>query len=124
MREITHGDIRAAARVLLGLPETGWPRLMREMLDEAHCADRYRKAFARHHPRLGNGTLMSAAFARSPVPEPPAADPRYLAAIAASIEAVLRWRMERATLPAEGERRVEDAARGWAGGPSAGSRRH
>ncbi len=123
MREITHGDIRAAARVLLVRPAADWPHVMAQMLDEAHCADRYRKSFGRHHPRLGNGTLMSAALARKPVPEPPASDPRYLATLAASIEAVLSWRMGRAKLPAEGEQSGAAALRGWVGGPSAGSRR-
>lgn len=92
MREITHGDIRAAARVLLGRPEEDWPGLMVQMLTEAHCADRYRRARGCHHPRFGNGTLMSVALARVPVPEPPGSDSRYLVAIAAAIGAVLDWR--------------------------------
>ncbi len=92
MREITHGDIRAAARVLLAQSECIWPELMADMLGQAHHADRYRKAMGRLHPRLGNGTLMSVALARAPVAEPPASDPRYLTAIRAAIEAVLDWR--------------------------------
>lgn len=93
MREITQGDLRLAARVLLGRSEGAWPALMAEMLAEAHHADRYRKVFGRVHPRFGNGTLMAVAFARAPVPEPPAGDMRYLEALRAVIEAVLAWRL-------------------------------
>ncbi len=95
MREITHGDMRACARVLLGHPRAEWARLMAVMLSEAHCADRYRRVFARAHPQLGNGTLMSVALARAPAPEPPASDTRYLVALAAATEAVLDWRAAR-----------------------------
>ncbi|MCC5957033.1 MAG: hypothetical protein JJU07_13120 [Natronohydrobacter sp.] len=92
MREITHGDIRVAARVLLARPEVDWPALMARMLTKAHHADRYRKALGRYHPRLGNGTLMGAAFGMGVAPEPLPSDSRYLAAIGAVIEAVLDWR--------------------------------
>ncbi len=91
MREITHGDVRAAARVLLSCPEKDWPLLMARMLEEAHHADCYRKAQGRIHPRLGNGTLMSAAFAMGAAPEPPASDLRYLRALGHVIAAVLDW---------------------------------
>ena len=93
MREITHGDIRVAARVLLSSDEQEWPRLMAQMLSDAHHADCYRKALGRHHPRLGNGTLMSAAFGMGAAPEPAPSDSRYLAAIRAVIEAVLDWQL-------------------------------
>ncbi|WP_071797115.1 hypothetical protein [Natronohydrobacter thiooxidans] len=93
MREITHGDIRVAARVLIARPEPEWPALMARLLEDAHHADRYRKAQGRHHPRLGNGTLMSAAFGIGVAPEPLPSDSRYLAAIRAVIEAVLDWRL-------------------------------
>lgn len=92
MREITHGDIRVAARVLLAHPQEEWPALMARMLQEAHCADCYHKASGRAHPRLGAGTLMNAALALGPVPEPMAADKGYLVAIAAVIAAVQDWR--------------------------------
>ncbi len=92
MREITHGDIRVAARVLIARPEADWPALMARMLAKSQHADRYRKALGRHHPALGNGTLMSAAFGMGAAPEPLPSDTRYLAAIGAVIEAVQDWR--------------------------------
>ncbi len=95
MREVTHGDIRAAARVLLGHPDACWPEVMAEMLSEAHQADCYRKARGRHHPQLGNGTLMSAALARAPAPAPAPGEGAHLAALGAAIEAVLDWRAQR-----------------------------
>lgn len=92
MREITHGDIRAAARVLLARPDEEWPALMARMLDEVHQADCYRKALGRVHPRLGNGTLMSTAFTLGAAPEPPVSDLHYLRALGHVIAAVLDWR--------------------------------
>lgn len=95
MREITHGDIRTCARVLLAHPQSDWPACMARMLEEAHHGDCHRKALGRLHARLGNGTLISVALRHGPVPEPPASDPRYLRALAACIEAVLDWRAAR-----------------------------
>lgn len=95
MREITHGDICAAARVLLARPKHQWRAVMQQMLYEAHCADCCRKRFGRAHPRLGNGTLMSVALARGPVAGPVASDEAYLGALAAVIAAVLDWRAGR-----------------------------
>ena len=92
MREVTHGDIRAAARALLCQPSECWPILMQSFLTEAHIADCYRKRWGRAHPRLGNGTLMSVALARCPVAEPVASDQVYLAALAAVIAGVLDWK--------------------------------
>lgn len=96
MREITHGDICAAARVLLGCPRDNWPRVMAGLLYDAHYADCYRKRCGKVHPKLGNGTLMSVALACHPVgchpvdcPRP--SDPAYLEAIGAAIQAVLDW---------------------------------
>ncbi len=92
MRDITHGDICAAARVLVDTPRSNWDAETARLLTEAEHADRYRRGFGIAHPRLGNGTLMAAALARAPAPAPPASDLDYLAALAAVIEAVLDWR--------------------------------
>ena len=92
MREVTFGDIRAAARVLLKWPSGDWPEVMHRLLLEAHCADCYRKRWARAHPRLGNGTLMNVALSRHPVAEPAPSNPAYLAALAAAIAGVLDWK--------------------------------
>lgn len=95
MREITHGDIRAAARVVLAHPQDQWRAVALQMLYQAHCADRCRKALGHVHPCLGNGTLMSLALARQPAAEPLPSDQDYLVAIQAVIAAVLDWRAGR-----------------------------
>lgn len=80
------------ARALLMRPESAWQALTAQMLSEAHLADLYRRRSGRCHPRLGNGTLMSAAFALHTAPEPPASDARYLCAMGHVIVAVIEWR--------------------------------
>ncbi|WFE76051.1 hypothetical protein [Roseinatronobacter sp. S2] len=95
MREITHGDICAAARVLMARPRDSWPRVMAALLAHAHCADCYRKRCGKVHPQLGNGTLMAAALACHPVACPRPSDRAYLDAIGAAIGAVLDWRAGR-----------------------------
>lgn len=92
MRQITQGDVAAAARVLLNRPESAWPATMNALLHAADCADRYRKRMGRVHPVLGNGTLMAAALACDPAAEPFAGDLPYLHAMAAVIAAVLERR--------------------------------
>ncbi|MGY6703942.1 DUF7742 family protein [Roseinatronobacter sp.] len=108
MREITRGDIHAAACVLLmcpcgdcpcsDCPCRDWPQVMAEMLAEAHMADCYRKRLGRVHARFGNGTLMAAALARAPAACATCARPsapRYLAALACVSSAIADWRAAR-----------------------------
>ncbi len=99
MREITHGDIVTAARVLLARPEPDWPALVARMLAAAHTADCHRKALGRVHPRLGAGTLISVAMAFGPAPVPRPSDSRYLRALAAVAQGVLAWRAARSPFP-------------------------
>lgn len=99
MRAVTLGDIRAAARVLAQHPQDARAALMAEMLQEADIADRYRKAYRRCHPRLGNGTLMAAALARAGQgPTPRLSERDGLEALALVIHAVLAWRVDRAQM--------------------------
>lgn len=95
MRQITHGDVTSAARVLMRHPEARRARVLADMLAAAHLADCHRKALGRVHPHMGNGTLMAVALARDPVPEPFAGDPAYLAALAQVIEGIIGWRAAR-----------------------------
>ena len=99
MRAVTLGDIRAAARVLAQHPQAARAALMAAMLQEADFADRYRKAYGRCHPRLGNGSLMSAALARAKdIPAPRLSERDGLEALALVIHAVLAWRIDRAPM--------------------------
>ena len=98
MREITHGDMHAAACVLLTCPCGDWPRVMAGLLADAHSADCYRKHSGRVHPRLGNGTLMAVALARAPDAAASCARPsapRYQQALACVLSALALWRTAR-----------------------------
>jgi len=95
MRTVTQGDVAAAARALLACPEDARAALLVRLLADAHAADRYRRVFGRVHPRLGNGTLMATALARTTVPEPVVGDMAYLRALAQVIEGVLDWHASR-----------------------------
>ncbi|MCC5971380.1 MAG: hypothetical protein JJU15_15655 [Pararhodobacter sp.] len=92
MRAVTLGDVAAAARTLMAVAEPERAALIRQLLDEAACADRYRRWWGQEHPRLGNGTLMARAMARPQADVAGPGDPAYLAALAQVIEAALDWR--------------------------------
>lgn len=92
LRAVGLGDVSAAARALLAVPEHARATLMRQLLAEASDADDYRKKKGRVHPQLGNGTLMERALACPLAELPGPGDTAYLAALAQVIEAVLDWR--------------------------------
>lgn len=89
MRPVTHGDILAAARVLLSVPDAAWPATLQDLLDKAARADRQRQIAGALAAGSGNGTLMAAALARFPPVAPPVDTPRHLAALATVIAALL-----------------------------------
>ncbi len=70
MRPVLHGDVSAAARVLLNAPALGREVLCRRMIAEAEIADRHVHRTGRMHPLFGNGSLMSAARKRVLADEP------------------------------------------------------
>jgi len=92
MTTVGLGDVAAAARALMAVPEVERMPLMQRLLDEAGQAARYRRCHGRVHPRLGNGTLMERALACPQAEVAGPGDPAYLAALAQVIEAVLAWR--------------------------------
>lgn len=81
MRPVLIGDVIAAARVLAPLPRGQRAGALRALLARADLADRHRKRLGRAHPRWGNGSLMAAAHAEAPPPEPFLDDPAYLEAL-------------------------------------------
>ncbi len=93
MRQILHGDVVAAARVLRAVPEAARPGLIARLLDEAHWADLYRKRTGRAHPVWGDGSLMTAALRRAPPPEPTLSDGRYCSCLVQVLQAVLERRV-------------------------------
>jgi hypothetical protein len=63
MRSIGLADIEVAARVLMCVPSAQQANVIRQLLSDAHVADKYRKRLRRMHPQFGTGSLMSAAQA-------------------------------------------------------------
>jgi hypothetical protein len=93
MRPITHGDVTATARAVLGLPGGARRRAVLTLLERADAADRFRKRFGRAHPFWGNGSLMAVALGGAGATSVPrGSDTGYLEAMAVVIEAILEWR--------------------------------
>lgn len=95
MRPILHGDVTAAARALLLVPETAREALCRRMIEEADFADRYAKRLGRPHRLWGNGTLMAAARARPLAEEPALGEERYCRCLELVFRQLLAWRAAR-----------------------------
>lgn len=96
MRPVLHGDVTAAARALLPLPEEVRPAALRGMLARAGAADAYRKRFGRGHPDWGNGSLMAVALRGVAGPEPFLDAPDYCRCLALVFEELVRWRAQKA----------------------------
>ena len=88
VRPVLHGDLVAAARMLLALAPPERPAAMGALLEAARTADRYRRATGRVHPVHGTGSLMAAAARRPLLPEPWLDDPDYLDCLATVIAAL------------------------------------
>lgn len=68
MRPVLTGDVSAAARALLSVPQAARAALAERLVAQAEAADRYRKRLGKAHPFWGNGTLMAAALGRGSLP--------------------------------------------------------
>lgn len=97
MRPVLHGDVMAAARVLLRLPCDKRQAVMQQMLERASFADLYYKRLGRGHAEWGNGSLMAVAFARDMAIETFLDDPDYCSCFVLVFEALIQWRSERAS---------------------------
>ncbi len=92
MRAVLHGDVVAAACVLLALPDTLRAKRLDRMLDEAAAADLYRKKTGKGHPAWGNGSLMAAALHYPARAEPFLDDVDYCRCMALVFEALVERR--------------------------------
>lgn len=77
MRSLFHGDLSAAARALLAVPQSQRNSLCLKMIAEAEVADAHVRSSGRLHPLYGNGSLMAAARNRKLVDEPGFDDVSY-----------------------------------------------
>ena len=91
-----HGDVVAAALVLLRLPGSARSEVMRDMLEQAAAADLYRKRLGKGHPAWGNGSLMAVAMRRERAKEPFLDDPEFCRCLITVFSELLAWRAERA----------------------------
>lgn len=96
MRPVLHGDVVAAARVLLKVADDERRRLMWEILWRASVADVYYKRLGRGHVSWGNGSLMAASMSYDMAPEPFLDDPTYCSCWVVVFEVLILWRSERA----------------------------
>ncbi|WP_114964934.1 hypothetical protein [Alkalilacustris brevis] len=92
MRPVLHGDIVAAARVLLRLPRAARRERIQVLIAAARLADAHRLRCGRAHPLYGNGSLMDAASRQPQAPEPLPEDAEYLACLRDVIEGLLEAR--------------------------------
>ena len=63
------GDLSAAARVLMPLPQSAQAAMMRRMIAEARTAHLWRQKTGAPHPEFGDGSLMACALRSRPGPE-------------------------------------------------------
>ncbi|HCQ66326.1 MAG TPA: hypothetical protein DIU07_14765 [Rhodobacteraceae bacterium] len=89
MRRVLYGDVRAAARALLAVPQEGRGPLLVRLFTEAETADAHRLATGRAHPHFGTGSLMSAALAHAVAREPYLDDPGYAGCMGQVFEALV-----------------------------------
>ncbi len=97
MRPVLHGDVAAAARVLLRRPHHVRRAIMRQMLEQASIADLHYKRLKRGHPIWGNGSLMAVAITQDMAPEPFLDDQEYCRCFVTVFEELIKWRRERAS---------------------------
>ncbi|UWR21033.1 hypothetical protein [Sulfitobacter sp. S190] len=64
MRAVQTGDLLAAARCLLAVAPRDRAALARQLLIEAHAADKYVKRLRKLHPQWGDGSLRGACRGR------------------------------------------------------------
>ena len=97
MRPVLHGDVVAAARVLLRVSDKRRRGVMNQMLEHASAADKFRKRLGRGLRNCGNGSLMAVAMGQAMLDEPFLDDPDYCRCLVVVLEVLILWRSERAS---------------------------
>ncbi len=103
MRQVSHADLSACARLLWCNPVQDWPEIIETILTCAEAADRFRKHFGRLHGVWGDGTVAGYIGANFILPpEPCLSAPGYIEAQLAFLHAVLKWRQQQKRMSAHG----------------------
>ncbi len=89
MRRLLHGDMVAAARVLLAQPPGRRAAILAEMLAAADRAERHVARTSHAHPRWGAGCLESAAARWPSADEPWLDDADYAACLMMVLQAAV-----------------------------------
>ena len=97
MRAASHCDVIAAARAVYALPAHDRRGALNRLVRAATWANRFRKQHRRAHPYWGDGSLMAAAMAENPPPEPMLADPDYCRCLSLVLERLSEMGMRVAT---------------------------
>ncbi len=89
MRPVLHGDVSAAARVLLAVPPAAREGVCARMIREAEQAHVFMLRSGHPHPVWGNGSLMAAARRRVMRDEPGFDDAEYCRCFAMVLRALI-----------------------------------
>ena len=89
MRPVLHGDVVAAARALLCLPEAARSSFLQRLFRQANWADAYRKKRGQVHPFWGDGSLEVVAAGYEQRPEPYLHSPEYCKCMISVFEGLL-----------------------------------
>lgn len=89
MRRIVLGEILVVAQHLMSVPRLARGEVISHWVEQAHCADKYRKKMGKEHVLWGNGSLIDRVDPR-PVSKPSTfSDLGFLVALGAVLEAVV-----------------------------------
>jgi len=91
MREVGLSDLDVATRALLRGPPQGWPQEATRLIEQAHCADIWRKRTGSAHPGGGTGSLYAQAVLADPIRER-CCSPEYCAALMVVLQTLSHWR--------------------------------
>lgn len=92
MRPILYGDIVAAASVIRCVDPDARRTFLDQMMDRAHCADKFRKRLGLLCPGFGDGTLAATCAGRPRQTGGYFSDPDYADCMRNVFEAILTWK--------------------------------
>lgn len=91
MRRVRLSDLDLAARAVMAAPPDHWDRFARQLIEDAHRADAWRKAHATAHSSGGTGSLYAQA-SLYPSAASSVCDADYCTAFGVVLRALAAWR--------------------------------